>query len=100
MALTLALGLEFLPYSAKVPLPETYLLISAGLVGCWLLTGWLGDKDEDWVVGVAGGGAIVVKNSLKTGTPSLLARLAFLLLLAAHLFLIWFSFLGGWRLFA
>ncbi|OAD20476.1 membrane protein, partial [Candidatus Thiomargarita nelsonii] len=41
-----------------------------------------------------------IKESLKTGTPSLLARLAFLLLLAAHLFLIWFSFLGGWRLFA
>jgi len=52
--------------------------------------------DEDWVGGVAVVVA-VVENSLETYLPSLLARLAFLLLplLAAHLFLIWFSFLGG-----
>jgi hypothetical protein len=58
-------------------------------------------------VGVAGvavvvavGVAVVVKKSLKTGTPSWIARFAFRLLIAAHLFLIGFCFLGGWRLFA
>ncbi|OQY52356.1 MAG: hypothetical protein DRR08_16660 [Candidatus Parabeggiatoa sp. nov. 2] len=38
---TLALGLEKLPYSAKAWLPDAYLLFSALLVGCWLLTGGL-----------------------------------------------------------
>lgn len=37
----LALGLERLPYSSKAWLPEAYLWLSALLVGCWLLTGWL-----------------------------------------------------------
>ncbi len=207
---TLALGLEFLPPFEKAWQPDTYLWISALLVGGWLLTGWLvltgwlGDIDEIlnlagfvafgvgvalgvqfgvafgvafgvlyllrfvmvacfvafcvpfcvafgvafgvvgllavvltvlltfgvvglvrlvmvagvvngvlFAVGTGGfmayvtGGVLtvdvaanIVKKSLKTGTPSLLARLAFLLLLAAHLFLIWFSFLGGWRQFA
>jgi len=40
-----------------------------------------------------------VMNNIHTGTPSWLARLAFLLLIAAHLFLIIYCFLGGWRLF-
>jgi hypothetical protein len=201
---SLALGLEWLPHSYKA-LPETYLWISAGLVGFWLLAGWLEDLDEDWYIGVlfvlitimsfictvflvdsvesfmgnykankanftAVGMAIFVANcmafvvasrvesfmassvagsvafliwatfilwiitmfladivaslvllvmflvtfliplvmflvigiteeSLKTGTPFWLARLAFLLLIAAHLFLIYYCFLGGWRLF-
>ncbi|TGO02666.1 hypothetical protein PN36_21110 [Candidatus Thiomargarita nelsonii] len=46
------------------------------------------------------GMTFVVEKSLNTGTPSWIARLAFLLLIAAHLFLILYSFLGGWRLFA
>jgi len=41
----------------------------------------------------------LVKKSLKTSTPSWLARFAFLLLVVAHIGLIWFCFLGGWRLF-
>jgi len=52
------------------------------------------------VVGVAAFVAFVVKKSLKTGTPSWITRFAFLLLIAAHLFLIFLCFLGGWRLFA
>ncbi|OQY53907.1 MAG: hypothetical protein B6247_13510 [Candidatus Parabeggiatoa sp. nov. 2] len=122
---SLALGLEWLPHSAKAWLPETYLWISAGLVGCWLLMGWLGDLDDDgagivlFFVGMAFGVALVValgakgivaffmagfvvevvEESLKTGTPFWLARLAFLLLIAAHLFLIVYCFLDGWRLF-
>lgn len=191
---SLALGLEWLPHSSKAWLPETYLWISGGLVGCWLLVGWLVDLDDDragfvvivatvvgfavgFVVAVdvgfvvaffmvffmasfmavvvaffmasfmasfmanmvarfmAGSMAVFVANgvangvtdgvafivtfvvagsmaifmpvvvadgveeSLKTGTPSWLARLAFLLLIVAHLFLIYFCFLGGWRLF-
>jgi len=42
---------------------------------------------------------IVVKNSLKTGTPSWIGRLAFFLLVTSHMFLIYYCFLGGWRLF-
>jgi len=49
---------------------------------------------------VAVGVATGVEKSLKTGVPSSIARFAFLLLIAAHLFLIGFCFLGGWRLFA
>jgi hypothetical protein len=191
LVLTLALGLEFLPPFEKASPLDTYLWDSALLVGCWLLTGWLGDIDEYWVaivafvvagvvagvvafdvagvmavgvpfgvtgvvafdvafivaffvvgnvafgvtfgvvvfvglfmffvmfsgafsamfglgflvgVGVAllvvAGAAEAVEKSLETGTPSFLAHLTFLLLLAAHLFLIWFSFLDGWRQFA
>ncbi|MEK8021908.1 MAG: LysM peptidoglycan-binding domain-containing protein [Candidatus Parabeggiatoa sp.] len=48
---------------------------------------------------VAGSVAFSVEESLQTGTPSWLARFAFLLLIAAHLFLIVYCFLGGWRLF-
>ena len=51
---SLALGLEWLPHLSKAWLPETYLWISAGLVGCWLLTGLFGDLDEGWPVVVAG----------------------------------------------
>ncbi|HEW98114.1 MAG: hypothetical protein DRR16_14345 [Candidatus Parabeggiatoa sp. nov. 3] len=49
---TLALGLELFPHSAKAWLPETYLLISALFVGCWLLTGSL-KINKDVAVGVA-----------------------------------------------
>ncbi len=42
---------------------------------------------------------INVKKSLKTGTTSWLAFLDFPLLIAAHLFLIYFCFFDGWRLF-
>ncbi|MEK8017576.1 MAG: hypothetical protein VSS75_011960 [Candidatus Parabeggiatoa sp.] len=48
----LALGLELLPHSAKAWLPETYLLLSTLLVGCWLLTGSL-RINKDVAVGVA-----------------------------------------------
>jgi len=175
---SLALGLEWLPHSDKAWLPETYLWISAGLVGCWLLARWLFFEEimfgvafgvafdvafgvvgvaVDVAVGVTVGVTLImafivafivalvvgkvvdkvavgvvfvvplvagyvagyvavgvaflvtflvtffvagiVKESLKTGTPSWLARLAFLLLIAAHLFLIYYCFLGGWRLF-
>jgi len=37
----------------------------------------------------------IIKESLKTGKPSRLARIAFLLLVAAYLFLISYSFLGS-----
>jgi len=43
--------------------------------------------------------AKVVKESLENGTPSWLARLFFPLLITAYLFLIYYCFLGGWRLF-
>lgn len=176
---SLALGLELLPQLGEQWLPETYFWMSAGLVGCWLLLGWLADSDEKWalvlgvlmvggvagsvvgsvigdvgvvaggvagvvgvvagivvgvrgvVMGVAGlvasvvafivavvmgigGGALVgvaigvayfmamaitevVDNSLKTGKPSWFARLAFMLLISAHIFLMFYCF-GGWRL--
>jgi len=43
----LALGLELLPHSAKAWGSETYMMLSALLVVCWLLTGWLGDIDNE-----------------------------------------------------
>lgn len=49
----LALGLELLPQSGEVWLPETYFWMSAGLVGCWLLLGWLADSDEKWALVLA-----------------------------------------------
>jgi len=49
-------------------------------------------------IGVAFG-ALLVEKSLKTGIPSWFARFAFLLLLAAYLFLIIYCFFGGWQLF-
>ena len=182
---SLTLGLEWLPHSNNMWLPETYLWMSAELVGCWLLVGWLGNWDQDWVfimVGdsvanfvifvvafvvafdvssgvssgvmnvvmnvvalgvvfgatsgvtsgvanfmafvvafgvtfgivlsgvtsgvanivafvVAFGVANFVEESLETGAHSWLARFVFLQLIAAHLFLIYYCFLGGWRLF-
>jgi len=127
----LAFGLEWLPATVKAWSPDVYLWISVALGGVWLLSGWFGDVDEDWVgsvaicvafvvaggvaVGVAVGVAFLVaffgvligaaiiseavKESLRTGTPSWIARFAFLLLVGAHLFLISYCFLGGWRLF-
>jgi tetratricopeptide (TPR) repeat protein len=66
--------------------------------------------------GVAGGqwgglifvGAFVIalrtvnesNDSLETGRPSWRARGALVVLLLAHAFIIWFSFLGGWQVFA
>jgi serine/threonine protein kinase len=143
---TLALGLEWLPTTAYAWSPNVYLWISVVLGGFWLLTGWFGDMNEDWVVfvasfvafvvavvvavGVAAGVALVVavvvaggvagvvaflvtlfglgfgeefigtvKESLRTGTPSWIGSFAFVLLVVAHLFLIYYCFLGGWRLF-
>ncbi|KHD04878.1 hypothetical protein PN36_30415 [Candidatus Thiomargarita nelsonii] len=43
----LALGLELLPHSAKAWGPEIYMMLSALLAVCWLLTGWLGDIDNE-----------------------------------------------------
>jgi hypothetical protein len=201
---SLALGLEWLPHSDYAWLPETYLWISVGLVGCWLLVGRFGPSNEGimimiplvvfivfgvaistanvlvifvvlfvanimtdivdefmmegrddsiasnmvsfiimvsvaiivaFVVGSMKGIAIgflsflllvvmkffflilvvenIVKKSVETNIPFwlarislernisfwLLIRLVFLLLTAAHLFLIVYCFLGGWRLF-
>lgn len=52
---------------------------------------------------VVGGVAFVVtvsvEESLNTGHPSWPARAAFGALPLAYAFLIWFSFLGGWRVF-
>jgi len=43
----LALGLELLPHSAKAWDSKNYMILSALLAVCWLLTGWLGDiKNE------------------------------------------------------
>jgi len=131
---------------------SVYLLFTILLIGCWLLTGWLGNVGEGSVMGnvafgvmfgmifgvlyvvaiviaflvavevatdqafgigyvlayvvafymayvVAVGVAMAVRdtvtNSLITATPSALVRFAFLLLVAADLFLFWFCFLGG-----
>jgi len=69
----------------------------------WVLTGWLGEREDDMALGVAGGvaGSVAggVEESLETGHPSWLARGAFGALVLSHAFLIWFSFLGGWRVF-
>ncbi len=43
----LALSLELLPHSAKAWGPKIYLMLSALLAVCWLLTGWLGDIDNE-----------------------------------------------------
>jgi hypothetical protein len=148
---TLAAGFEILlPSSDNWP-PHAYLWFSVLLVGCWLLTGRLGNVGQDSFMGnvafgvvfsvifgvtyalaialalfvasgvmskaigvafviayvvsfylayvIAVGIAFSVKdtvtNSLKTGTPYLLARLTFVLLVAAYAFLTWFCFLGG-----
>ncbi len=40
-----------------------------------------------------------IKESQRTGRPSPISRGVFTLCLAAYIFLIWFSFLGGWRVF-
>jgi len=175
----LALGLELFSHANNALLPETFFKISAGLVGCWLLVGWLGDLDKDFaflvvllvafgmgfgVAGIVAGGVVVivavivavlvafivafvrsigfaffvafiiaagmvahleagieagleacvagivmvgiaffvavnVKASLTNGKVSWLARFAFLLLISAHLFLIYYCFLGGLGLF-
>ena len=175
----LALGLELFSHVNNALLPDTYFGISAGLVGCWLLVGWLGDLDKDFaflvvllvafgmgfgVAGIVASGIVVivavivavlvafivafvrsigfaffvafiiaagmvahleagieagleacvagivmvgiaffvavnVKASLTNGKASWLARFAFLLLISAHLFLIYYCFLGGLGLF-
>ena len=46
-------------------------------------------------VGVVG----VVKDSIKNNQPSFVARIAFVLLLSFHAFVIWFFYLGGWQMF-
>ena len=51
------------------------------------------------VIGAAGIMKVIVDESLKTGTPSRIARLAFFMLITAHLFLIYYCFLDGWQLF-
>lgn len=43
--------------------------------------------------------APIIDNGLKTGTPSWIARSAFVLLIMAPFFLIYYCFLGGWRWF-
>ncbi len=132
--------------------PEIYLLFGVLLIGCWLLTGWLGNvgggnmmanvafgvmfgmvfgvvyviaivlaflvalesaSHEAFsvayimayvmafymayvvAIGVAHAVRDTVTNSLTTGSPSSLVRMAFLLLVAAYFFLFWFCFFGG-----
>jgi hypothetical protein len=151
---TVAAGFEtLLPSSDNWP-PHAYLWFSMLLVGCWFLTGRLGNVEPDSVMGNVAFGVVfsvvfgvtyalaialalfvasgfmskaigiafivayvvsfylayviaigiafsvkdAVTNSLKTGTPYLLARLTFLLLVAAYAFLTWFCFLGGSQL--
>ncbi len=106
----LGLGLELLPHSSKAWSADTYLILSAVVFVCWLLTGLLGDVENETAsyvaIGVAYGVAFVVafvvagvvKKSFKTGNPSWIARFIFLVLVASYVFLIVFSF-GGWRLF-
>jgi len=43
--------------------------------------------------------AVGVEEGLKTGHPSWLSRGAFVALVLVYAFLVWFSFLGGWRVF-
>ncbi|HEC86063.1 MAG: hypothetical protein DRR08_21535 [Candidatus Parabeggiatoa sp. nov. 2] len=160
---TLASGMELLLPSPDNWPPNAYILFCVLLVGCWLLTGRVGNEGEGSVmgnvafgvvfsvvfgvtyvvaivtsffvaigvvtgvtfgvstevtlgvafivayvvafyvayvvaVGVAFGMRDTITNSLRTGTPSSVARLAFLLLVAAYLFLIWFCFFGGEQL--
>lgn len=102
----LGLGLELLPHSSKAWSADTYLIWSAVVFVCWLLTGWLGDVEDEDADKVAIGVALVVavvvafvvEESSKTGTPSWIARFIFLVLVADYIFLIVSSF-GGWRLF-
>ncbi|MEN8216575.1 MAG: hypothetical protein ABFS56_09400 [Pseudomonadota bacterium] len=140
----LASGLGLLSLVPEESPHGVYLLFTLLLIGCWLLTGWLGNVGEGSVMGnvtfgmmfgmlfgvvyvvaivtaflvamatseayivayvvafyiayvVAIAVAFAVKdtvtNSLITGTPSTIVRLAFLLLVAAYLFLFWFCFL-------
>jgi len=86
----LGLGLELLPHSSKAWSVDTYLIWSAVVFVCWLITGLLGDVEDDTAFGVAG----VVEQSIETGAPSWIARFIFLVLVADYLFLIVFSF-GG-----
>jgi len=48
---------------------------------------------------VMGGMAAIIKRSLSNGRPSWLARGAFGALMLVYVFVTWFSFLGGWRVF-
>jgi hypothetical protein len=48
---------------------------------------------------VMGGMADIIKGSLSNGRPSWLARGAFGALMLVYVFVTWFSFLGGWRVF-
>jgi len=148
----LAAGLGLLWFVPQDWPSGVYLLFTLLLIGCWLLTGWLGNVGEGSVMGNVAFGvmfgmifgvvyvvAIViaflvavevathqafgvgyvlayvvafymayvvavavamavrdtVTNSLISATPSTLVRIAFLLLVAADLFLFWFCFLGG-----
>ncbi|MCP4536502.1 MAG: hypothetical protein GY832_05090 [Chloroflexi bacterium] len=44
LMLTLAMGLETLPYTDDAFSPATYLWMTVGLVVAWVLSGWLGEK--------------------------------------------------------
>lgn len=50
-------------------------------------------------VGLPLGLGEVIQESLKTGHASWVAREALWLLVMCHAFLVWFSYLGGWRMF-
>ena len=119
----LALGLEMLPNSNQELSTDAYFQWSATVFVCWVFTGWLGNVENElagevavfvalFVALVVAGGVAGfvaffvanwvsdwVKKSLKTGTPSILARIAFALLVISYIFLIFYCFLGGWQLF-
>jgi serine/threonine protein kinase len=52
------------------------------------------------VAGVMASVKKVVEDSLETGEPSIIARIAFIALLLSHAFILFYSLLGGWRFFS
>jgi serine/threonine protein kinase len=61
---TLALGLGFIPSTNQVWSSSIYLSFSLMLGGCWLLTSWLGEKEEDLFFLLAIGIAFLVTSSV------------------------------------
>jgi hypothetical protein len=84
--------------AARVVAGVVVFVVAGGVaIGEWVLVAIL--VAFGVAVGMAGVVAVGVGESLKTGYPSWLARAAFGALVLAYAFLVWFSFLGGWRVF-
>ena len=125
---TLAMGMELLPLKEEAKYPQSYLIATGMIVIAWLVTrAFFAYFDDDEgaklvfvIVGIMvflialsgvfgvlysmafcmGVGVVgVVKDSIKNNQPSFIARIAFVLLLSFHAFVIWFYFLGGWQMF-